>query len=79
MGMNDRRQPKRQLIGVGELARALGVAPGRIHKWRAEGRALPTSFRVGGRLRFDLEEVDQWIEGLRDNAHRVTGSSRRAR
>jgi excisionase family DNA binding protein len=47
-------------VEVGEL---LGFAPATIVDW-AEAEKIP-SFKIGGRLRFRLSEVDAWLEGRR--------------
>jgi excisionase family DNA binding protein len=55
--MNDR------LLTAAELAERLGFAPGTVVDW-AEAGKIP-GFKLGGRLRFRLSEVDSWLEGRR--------------
>lgn len=44
-----------------QAARYLGVSPGALRLWRAEGRA-PRFFRAGGLIRFRRVDLDLWIE-----------------
>jgi excisionase family DNA binding protein len=52
-----------RLLTARELADYLGFAPDTIVDW-AEAGVLP-AFKIGGRLRFRLSEVEGWLEGRR--------------
>jgi excisionase family DNA binding protein len=49
-----------RLLTSRELADLLAFAPGTIVDWFEAGK-LP-GFRIGGRLRFRLSEVEAWLE-----------------
>src|SRR5437667_8595644 len=51
------------LLTAQQLGALLGFAPGTIVDW-AEAGKLP-AFKIGGRLRFRLSEVEAWIEEQR--------------
>jgi excisionase family DNA binding protein len=52
-----------RLLNARELAELLGFAPATIQDWFETG-TLP-GFRVGGRLRFRMSEVEAWLEERR--------------
>ena len=52
-----------RLLTARELGELLGFAAGTIVDWAEAGR-IP-AFKVGGRLRFRLSEVEAWLEGRR--------------
>jgi excisionase family DNA binding protein len=52
-----------RLLSARELGDLLGFAAGTIVDWAEAGR-IP-AFKVGGRLRFRLSEVEAWLEGRR--------------
>ena len=56
-------EPLRTARHVGEF---LGFSPATIVDW-AEAGKIP-SFRIGGRLRFRLSEIEAWAEGKRASA-----------
>jgi len=47
------------------VAKYLNVRPNTIYKWAREDR-LP-SYKIGETVRFNLEEVKQWISGTYKN------------
>jgi excisionase family DNA binding protein len=49
-----------RLLTARELADLLGFAPATVVDW-AEAGKVP-AFKVGGRLRFRLSEVEAWLE-----------------
>lgn len=69
--MNDR------LLTAREVAELLGFAPGTIVDW-AERDELP-HFKLGGRLRFRLSEVETWLETKRAGARGETPATPRMR
>jgi excisionase family DNA binding protein len=52
-----------RLLTAADLADRLGFAAGTIVDW-AEAGTIP-AFKLGGRLRFRLSEVDAWLEERR--------------
>jgi excisionase family DNA binding protein len=54
-----------RLLTAAELAEMLGFATGTIVDWSERG-ALP-AFKIGGRLRFRLSEVEGWLDAQRLN------------
>lgn len=63
-----------RLLSAAELAELLGFAPGTIVDW-AERGSVP-AFKLGGRLRFRLAEVEAWLEGQRLPESRTQGGKR---
>ena len=55
-----------RLLTARELAALLGFAPATVVDW-AEAGKVP-AFKVGGRLRFRLSEVEAWLEEKRAGA-----------
>jgi excisionase family DNA binding protein len=55
-----------RLLNARELGESLGFQAGTIVDW-AEAGKVP-AFRIGGRLRFRLSEVEQWLEEKRVGA-----------
>jgi excisionase family DNA binding protein len=54
------------LLTTRQLAEILGFAPGTIVDW-AEAGKIP-AFRIGGRLRFRMSEIEAWLETKRADA-----------
>ena len=52
-----------RLLTSGQLAEVLGFSPGTVVDW-AEAGKLP-AFKLGGRLRFRLGEIEAWLEDQR--------------
>jgi excisionase family DNA binding protein len=55
-----------RLLTARELGELLGFQPGTIVDW-AEAGKVP-AFRIGGRLRFRISEVERWLEMKRVSA-----------
>jgi excisionase family DNA binding protein len=53
----------KKLIPAKELAPYLSISPKTLYQW-AELRQIP-SYKVNGCLRFNLEEVMEWIEACK--------------
>jgi predicted site-specific integrase-resolvase len=47
-----------------EAADFLGVLPATLANWRYAGRS-PAFYRVGGKIIYDLKELEQWLEERR--------------
>ena len=52
-----------RLLTAREVAELLGFSAGTIVAWAEAGR-LP-AFKIGGRLRFRVSEMADWLEGQR--------------
>ena len=51
-----------RLLTVQDLADYLGVPVATIYTWRHRGDG-PTGFRVGKYVRYQMSDVQEWIEG----------------
>jgi excisionase family DNA binding protein len=56
--------PRRVLLDVNGVARFLGVTRAQVYKMVSRGELRP--FRVGTRLRFDPDEIDELLERSRE-------------
>ena len=61
MKLVDRLKGKKEALKVAEVAELLSVTPQHIYKLAASGR-IP-SFRVSGSVRFDPDDVAEWLSG----------------
>ena len=52
--------PGKRLVGIKELAEYLGISIDTAHHWVSTNR-IP-SVKRGGLMRFDLEEIENWIK-----------------
>lgn len=57
----------RKLIGPSELADWLGVPLSTIYHWRQYSYG-PTAVKIGKHLRYDPDEVRQWIDDQQEGA-----------
>lgn len=56
----------REFIGTEDLALLLGVPERTVRAWRYQGKG-PRGYNFGGRnVRYDLTEVERWIEAQAD-------------
>jgi excisionase family DNA binding protein len=58
-----------------QVAEALGVATGTLAKWRMTGLDGPRFLKFGSKVRYDVADVETWIETRR---RRSTSDSGRA-
>jgi len=65
------------LLTARQVAELLGFAPATIVDWFEAGK-LP-GFKIGGRLRFRLSEVEAWLETQRAGAGGETPATPRMR
>jgi excisionase family DNA binding protein len=63
------------LLTARELGELLGFSAGTIVDWSEAGK-LP-AFKIGGRLRFRLSEVEAWLEERRHVPPRAAGDDTR--
>ena len=52
---------RKQFIGVKELAEYLGIRVNTIYMWTFQ-KKIPY-FKIGKLVKFDLEEIDNWLNG----------------
>lgn len=55
-----------ELLTIVELSERLRVSVGCIRAWRLRGEG-PPAIRMGSALRWDLAEVDEWIDNQRES------------
>lgn len=67
------RAVSERLVTASELADMLGFAAGTIVDW-AEAGTIP-AFKLGGRLRFRLSEIESWLEERRLNGPGAGGDA----
>ena len=60
----------RRLISTGELAKALGITPRTIQKYRAQGLITPAEETIGGRARWIEADVREQMRQAREQARR---------
>ena len=53
----------KKLIGIEELAEAIGFAPNTIRQW-VSMKKIPY-YKVGRLVRFDTTEIDKWLETMK--------------
>lgn len=56
----------RRLLSPGELASYLGLPVATIYRWRSRGDG-PCGMRVGRHVRYRVEDVDRWLDDLREH------------
>jgi hypothetical protein len=58
-------KPKaRKLVSSRVVGDLRGIPEGRLNKWRCTGEG-PPFYKLGKSVRYDLDEVDIWLEGQR--------------
>jgi len=57
-----------KLLNTKELAEYLGVAVSTIMQYRLDGRG-PTYIKIGHLVRYRIEDVEAWLETLKDRAN----------
>lgn len=53
------------LLTINELSQYLGIPVATIYDWRVDGKG-PNALRVGRHLRFKIDDVHEWLNGLRE-------------
>lgn len=64
----------RRLVNAQTLAEYLSVPKKTLYQWAAVGE-LP-ALRVGRRVRFDLDDIDRWIERRKADSSSDTASTK---
>jgi excisionase family DNA binding protein len=54
---------EKRFLGVKELAQYIGIKTGTIYVWVCH-RKIPY-LKIGGSLKFDLHEIEKWLEEKR--------------
>ena len=58
-----------RLITPKELSNILGVSESTLAVWRTQ-KTYPLPYvKVGGRIRYDLKDIDIWLENRKRNAY----------
>ncbi|MEQ1680805.1 MAG: helix-turn-helix domain-containing protein [Nitrospira sp.] len=52
------------LLTIKEVALSLQIKPATLYAWASQGR-IPC-IKIHGLVRFQKEEIDQWVEGFRE-------------
>lgn len=52
--------PRQELLTIDQLSALIQVPKGTIHRWRVDGKG-PRGIKLGGHLRFRMQDVDAWI------------------
>ncbi len=52
------------LLTIKEVAMSLQIKPATLYAWASQGR-IPC-IKIHGLIRFEKEEIDQWVEGFRE-------------
>ena len=69
----------RKLINADELAGMLGMHPRWVRDVVSRRKGFPTAIRIGGSLRWDLDEINTWIDDhkLKPAARKIKPSTPR--
>lgn len=54
-------QSKHALLSIQEVAEQLCVSTATLYRWRSEGQDMPRAMRIGSRVRWTQESVDEWL------------------
>ena len=58
--LEDKQQQR--LLAENEAAKYLGINPGTLSVWRSSGRYHIPYIKVGGRVRYRLSDLEEWLE-----------------
>lgn len=65
---------KKELMTTGEVSDELGIPVGTLRYYRSTGCG-PTSFRLGGRVRYRRVDVVAWVDEQERNTRRGEGAA----
>ena len=68
---------QRDLLDTVEAARYVGLAARTLIRWRGEGSG-PTFLKLGGAVRYEMPELDRWINAQRRRSTSDAGDVSRA-
>jgi predicted site-specific integrase-resolvase len=57
---------RESLVGTWEAARAVGMHPATLQRWAAAGRLTPTEETIGGHLRWDVDQLREQVQRIKD-------------
>lgn len=63
---------QRDLLDTTAAARYVGLAARTLIRWRVEGNG-PTFLKLGGAVRYEMPELDRWINAQRRRSTSDTG------
>lgn len=63
--MDNQQIPRRPLLDTAEAARYLGINPRTLEWWRTTGRERIPFVRAGRVIRYDVSDLDAWVERKR--------------
>jgi len=66
----DLQQVQRRYGSERDVAQLTGIAARTLQKWRLFGKG-PRFYRVGGMIKYDLAEVDSWVQAKAVNGERL--------
>jgi len=58
----DNQRSSSPKLDINELASQLGVSTATLYRWRSTGADMPRGFKVGARVRWTQQSVDDWID-----------------
>ncbi len=58
----------KEVIGVGEIARMLGVTPETVRQWSASGKLPSFRYDSNGRWKAYREDIADWIESKKNSS-----------
>ena len=64
------KKPAGELLKIEQVAERLTVSVGCLRAWRLRGEG-PPAIRVGNALRWDSQEVDEWLDSRRETRSRT--------
>ena len=56
---------RRQLLSIKGFADYAGVSANTVYQWRSKGYG-PVSVRIGRHVRYDIDDIHAWLDGLKD-------------
>lgn len=55
-------------LDVNDVSAQLGISVATLYRWRSIGADMPKGFKVGSKLRFTQQAVDDWIDAQQAKA-----------
>lgn len=63
-------RPFTALLNTQQVAEWLGINKHTLLVWRVEGKPSPPAIKIGGELRFKIEDVQAWIDSNAEGGRR---------
>lgn len=60
--MKEARPMHSSYLDINDLAEVLGLSKASLYRWRSDGTDMPQGFKIGSRVRWTQQSVDEWIE-----------------